>query len=157
MELRDVGGTRFVSLEPVGYQFSAMSGDVYDDNWLDIRGRVQSDNESWKFLDPCLLVDEAAALGRWLQLAALGKVAPMVPDEHGFERLATDHLEPNLGFGLVAFESDAVTIRAFLWLESAPPGTPGMEFSMDLTLLSADLERAATNWQEAVSAFPQRR
>jgi len=51
----------------------------------------------------------------------------------------------------------SVVGRAFVWLESLPPGvTSEMEFFMDLTMAPTAPERTASDWETDLAAFPQR-
>lgn len=157
MELRDVEGVRFLTLSPFTYQFAQASGNSFDDNWLVINGKARSDVEQWKFQDPCLLVGEAQDIGVWLRSVADGQAAPMIRDEQGGLEPTIRNIEPNIGFGLVGYEPDLTTIRAFLWLESSPPSAGGgMEWFMDLAIKPDDLRAAASQWEAELARFPQR-
>ncbi len=160
MKIRDAAGVRYLRLEPVSYQYAQARGGYYDDNWLSIEGDVRSDHEQWGFIDPSLLAAEAQDLGRWLKLAAAGTAMPMVPDDDGLLWPTTEHIEPNIGFGLVRFEPDLVHLRVFLWLESGPPSTQlgdaRLEWSMDLAVSPAALEAAASQWASELAKFPPR-
>jgi len=162
MEIRDVGGIRFLRLEPFSYQFAAVRGDPFDDNWLVVNGKARSDSEQWRFQEPCLLVGEALALSEWLRRVASGDAEPMAPDDAGRLRPTVEHVEPNVGFGLVRFAADLVVLRVFLWLESGPPSArtesrdPDMEWFMDLAVPPAALRAAAAAWDVELERFPQR-
>jgi len=162
MELRDVDGVRFVRLEPLAYQTAEANGDPYDDNWLVIDGAARSDDEQWTFREPCLLVGEARALGDWLRSVAESTAATMATDVDGNLAPTTEHLEPNLGFGVVGFENDRVTLRVFLWLESGPASVRDsiddseLEWFMDLTVTRDDLRAAAADWTTQLQRFPVR-
>ncbi|MGV8912663.1 MAG: WapI family immunity protein [Rhodoglobus sp.] len=157
MELWDAGGTNYLSIEPMSYQFEDVRVDPYDANWLLIDGRARWGSEEWNFLDPCLLVEEALNLGTWLTRAAHGLVEPIELSGAGALQPTISHVEPNLGFGLVSFGSAAVVLRVFLWLESQPPRvTSDMEFFMDLTIAPRDLKHAVAAWQTELAEFPLR-
>jgi hypothetical protein len=162
VEIRDAETARFVRLEPVSYQFPDLIDVEYDSDWLIIRGRARSDDEEWTFQDPSLLVDEALQFGSWMRNAAGGSAPLLVPDEDGHTWPTTQTIEPNLGFGVVSYGSDSVTVRAFLWLESAPPSTwdgrmkTDMGFFIDLTMAQESLSSAADDWDAALSKFPKR-
>ncbi|MBH0082687.1 hypothetical protein [Salinibacterium sp. SWN167] len=157
MELWDAGGTNYLSIEPMAYQFEDVRVDSYDANWLLIDGRARCGSEEWNFLEPCLLVDEARSLGRWLTRAARGLVEPMELSGAGALQPTISHVEPNLGFGLVSFAPAAVVLRVFLWLESQPPSvTSEMEFFMDLTIAPSDLKQAVAAWETELAEFPLR-
>ncbi|WP_374009792.1 hypothetical protein [Leifsonia sp. LS-T14] len=162
MEIRDADSGRFVRLEPVGYQFPDIIGVEFDSDWLVIRGSARSNEEEWAFEDPSLLVDEALRLGSWMRDAGSGRAAVLVPDEDGHTWPTTETIEPNLGFGVVGYGRGIATIRAFLWLESAPPSTwdgrtkTDMDFFIDLTTSLDSLNRAADEWDAALAEFPKR-
>jgi hypothetical protein len=162
MEIRDATSESYVVLEPVGYQFGSTSGDPFDDNWLMIHGRVRSSTEKWSFRDPALLVHEARELGAWLRSAAAGKATPMSPDPDGSTWPATQTIEPIIGIGLVNYMPDAVTLRFFLWLESAPPSSwasgtkTDMDFHLDLTTTPQSLDLAVDEWESQLGKFPPR-
>lgn len=69
-----------VELHPVRYQFAAVRGDSYDDNWLVIDGTVTTPEGNWSFADPCLLTDEARQVTSWLRAVAAGTVSVTEPD-----------------------------------------------------------------------------
>lgn len=167
MHLSDREGVRSLMLEPVSYQFSHMRNDQpnwdpTDANWLLIRGTAHSDDELWVFHEPCLLVDEAQHLISWLRSILDGTAATMVPDANGRFWPTTEHIEPNIGFGLVSDEADAATVRVFLWLESGPPSVRAeldgvdMAWFMDLVIAHDDLAAAADEWELELARFPQR-
>lgn len=157
MELWDAGGTNYLSLEPMAYQFEDVRVDPYDANWLLIDGRARWGAEEWNFLEPCLLVDEARRLGTWLLRAARGLVEPMELSGRGEPSPTQEFVEPNLGFGVVSFEPAAVVIRVFLWLESQPPSvTSEREFFMDLRISPRDLRQTVAAWEHELLEFPQR-
>ena len=162
MEILDAETGRFVRLEPVSYEFPDLIGVEYDSDWLIIRGRAGSDEEEWTFQDPSLLVDEALQFGLWMRNAADGSAPLLTPDEDGHTWPTTETIEPNLGFGVVGYGRASVTVRAFLWLESAPPSTwdgrfkTDMDFFIDLTTQQESLGRAADEWDAALARFPKR-
>jgi hypothetical protein len=162
MEIRDVNSERFVRLDPVNYQFPDLVGVEYDSDWLIIRGRARSDEEEWTFQDPSLLVDEAREFGSWMRSAAAGTAPVLVPDDDGHTWPTTETIEPNLGLGVAEYGDSGVTVRVFLWLESAPQSTwdgrtkTDMDFFIDLTTSPESLSRAADDWDEALAKFPKR-
>lgn len=157
MELWDAGGTNYLSIEPMAYQFEDVRVDPYDANWLLIDGRARCGTEEWNFLEPCLLVDEARNLATWLTRAARGLVEPMELNGSSDLLPTQSHLEPNLGFSLVSCDPSAVVIRTFLWLESQPPSvTSEREFFMDLTIAPSDLKHAVAAWETELAEFPLR-
>lgn len=161
MEIRDADSDRFVRLEPVAYEFPDLVGVEYDSDWLIIRGRARSDAEEWTFQDASLLVAEAQAFGSWIRDAAQGSAPVIVADDEGRTWPTTEAIEPNLGLGVVRYDADAVTVRVFLRLESAPPSSrrgaePDMQSFIDLTTPRSSLERAADEWHRALVKFPKR-
>ncbi|WP_010203630.1 WapI family immunity protein [Salinibacterium sp. PAMC 21357] len=157
MELWDLEGTNYLSIEPMAYEFDDVRVDSYDANWLLIDGRARWGTEEWNFLEPCLLVDEARSLGTWLTRAARGLIEPMELSGHSELQPTQDFLEPNFGFGVVSFAPAAVVLRTFLWLESQPPSvTSEREFFMDLTLSPSDLRLAVATWESELTEFPAR-
>ena len=162
MELRDTSSTNFVSLAPVRYQFAEPTGQRYDDNWLMVQGHARSGDEVWSFEDPALLVEEAQAMSTWMRSVAAGSVATLVPDADGLTFPSTQSIEPNIGLGLVREDAHTVTLRVFLWLESAPPSTwvdsrrTNMEFFLDLTMSRDDLVAAVNEWDAELAMFPRR-
>jgi hypothetical protein len=162
MEIRDTTSSRFVRLEPVSYQFPIPYGDDFDDNWLILRGHARSDEEEWTFQEPSLLVDEAHGISAWMRSAGVGTETLLVADAEGFTHPATETIEPNIGMGLVRHDTESVTVRVFLWLESAPPSTwdgrakRDMQFFIDITTTPNALERAAADWDAELAKFPRR-
>ncbi|MGW2540540.1 WapI family immunity protein [Kitasatospora sp. NPDC001574] len=152
---------RSVGLRPVGYQFSATSGDSYDDNWLIIGGRVTAPDGRWSFSDPVLLTDEGRRLSRWLRAAAGGRVAVARPDRVGGWSPSLTFIEPVLAFSLAGRTDGAVRVRVHLSLEASPPWRPDTEgdlapYEVEIELTEAELLRAADEWDRELLAFPAR-
>jgi hypothetical protein len=162
MEIHDATSSSFLRLEPFSYQFSHVAGDSFDDNWLVIKGTAQASGEKWNFQDPALLVDEAHRLGAWLRKSASGSAKPLEADADGRTWPEFPNIEPNIRYGLVEWSPDSVTVRFFLWLESAPPsswsvGTRiNMDFYFDLTTTPQLLFDAADAWEAQLARFPMR-
>ena len=160
--VRDSRSNNFVELAPTRYQFAELVGDEYDDNWLMIRGHVQNGPDEWHFEDPSLLVEDATRMSMWLRRAGQGEVPVSLVDEDGEIWPQLSFLEPNLGFAVVARDSDRVTLRVFLSHESGKPdNVPHIVKSktdavVDLVVAPADLARAAEEWASAVEEFPER-
>ncbi|WEV27121.1 hypothetical protein OYE22_19405 [Streptomyces sp. 71268] len=151
-----------VELRPLRYQFSAVRGDSYDDNWLVIGGEVRAPEGSWTFADPCLLTDEARRVSGWLRAVAAGAVAVIGPDAEG--RLSPDawFVEPVLAFGLADRSEDRAVIRVHLSMEAAPPWQRGdddadiYQYYVETRVGMAALLRAADQWDLALASFPVR-
>ena len=159
MDIRDTPTGNFVRLVPVRHQFRAPTGERFEDNWLVIRGQVQSHDAAWTFEDPALLVDEARGIAKWLRAAAAGRLTPLTADDHGRTRPDTDTIEPNIGLGRVAFSPPLLTVRIFLCLESAPPSAqPALpwDYCVDLTMAPSALLHAADEWTKELANFPVR-
>ncbi|MES4902436.1 MULTISPECIES: hypothetical protein [unclassified Streptomyces] len=139
-----------VELRPLRYQFPAVSGDWYDDNWLDVQGEITTPEGSWSFIDPCLLVDEAHAVSTWLRTAATAAPAPDL-----------SFIEPVLSFGRSDRHDDgtlAVTIH--FSHEAAPPWLHRDDrldpYPVQFTLTAAALCQAADTWDRHLARFPTR-
>lgn len=155
MEIRDIDGHQYVRLTPISYQFGTAT-DPFDRNWLMIRGSAQSSSEKWSFIDASLLTGEAENLTSWLRAMARREAKTMTRDASGDLWPTWSNIEPNLGMGVARYDDEHTIVRVFLWLESAPPSTPGMEYFLDLRVTSAMLEDAAEAWATELEAFPPR-
>ncbi|WP_439593636.1 WapI family immunity protein [Microbacterium sp.] len=150
--LTSANGDR-IELQIVDYQFakgSAASADGWDDNWLIVAGRVSHGPESWAFHDPSLMIWEAQELLKWLRSVATGLRPAQI-----------DFTEPNLSFDASAGDSQATTVLVTLRAEAASPSTPevirwgaGVQVALDLSLDA--VERAASAWENEISAHPSR-
>ncbi|MFJ9606034.1 hypothetical protein ACIRS1_06700 [Kitasatospora sp. NPDC101176] len=159
-----------VELRPLRYQFSATSGDPYDDNWLVIQGQVATPTGRWSFQDPSLLTDECRGLSRWLRAVAAGRVAVTVPDPDGEPSPSLTFLEPNLAFSLAGRSGGRSLLHVHLSLEAAPPwqcqdgdGSDDEDEGFDLYRFAVELDcgddallRAADAWDRDLSPFPSR-
>ncbi|MFF8731688.1 hypothetical protein ACF073_35155 [Streptomyces sp. NPDC015171] len=154
--------TRSVQLCPLRYQFSAVSGDSYDDNWLVIGGTVTIQGATWSFTDPCLLTGEALQVSAWLRAVATGAVAVTGPDGDGWLSPDTWFIEPVLAFSLVDRSADGALIRVHLSLEAAPPrprddgGADIYQYFVEIQVATDALLHAADQWDLALAAFPTR-
>jgi len=139
-------------LKVVGYQFPGFSGDMFDDNWLIVEGRVApADERAWEFRDPALLTWEVERLSNWLEALASG-----VAMEDG-----EDFIEPNLRFEVVERGEGTITIRVYFELESRPPwffaDAAGMDdLWIDLRVDNDDLFAAAESLRRDLARFPAR-
>ncbi|MFC7219310.1 hypothetical protein ACFQLX_14195 [Streptomyces polyrhachis] len=155
-------GVNRVELRPLRYQFAAVRGEPYDDNWLVIGGAVTTPEGGWSFTDPCLLTDEARRVGGWLRAVAAGTVAVSGPDEEGDLDPDTWFVEPVLAFSLAERRGEEAVVRVHLSLEAAPPwhrdddGADVYQYAVELRLDRGALLRAADQWDEALAAFPTR-
>jgi hypothetical protein len=124
-------------------------GDPHDDNWLFVRGRVETTNGSWEFRDPCLLTWEARELADWLRRASHRQVCRNL----GF-------LEPNLAFDL-AEPAAGEWIRlvvSFGW-EARPPWVTRDVYEhtpVDFKFLGSDLAAAALELDANLAEYPER-
>ncbi|MEV0373328.1 hypothetical protein AB0I10_26530 [Streptomyces sp. NPDC050636] len=151
-----------VELHPLRYQFPAVQGDPYDDNWLVIGGTVTTPEGSWSFTDPCLLTDEARAVADWLRAVASGKVAVNRPGAEGELSPDTWFVEPVLAFSLADHSEGGAAIRVHLSLEAAPPWRQGdgggdiYQYVVEVRQDKAALLHAADQWDRALASFPTR-
>lgn len=154
---------RSVELHPVRYQFAAVRGDWYDDNWLVIDGTVTTPEGNWSFTDPCLLTDEARQVTSWLRAVAAGTVSATKPDGDGELSPDTEFIEPLLAFSLADRNEDgAAVIRVHLSLEASPPWHQGhdraavYQYVVQMRMDTAALLHAAAQWDLALMPFPSR-
>lgn len=151
-----------VELRPLRYQFAPVRGNRYDDNWLDIGGRVTTAEGSWSFTDPALLTDEAHEVAAWLRAVAAGTMSVTRPDADGYVSPDTWFVEPVLAFSLADRSEAGVVIRLHLSLEAAPPWQQGedgadiYQYFVELQVDTAALLRAADQWDLALASFPTR-
>ncbi|MCX4789987.1 hypothetical protein OG369_28550 [Streptomyces sp. NBC_01221] len=151
-----------VELRPVRYQFSAVRGDSYDDNWLVIEGAVTTPEGTWSFTDPCLLTDEARQVAAWLRAVAAGTVAVTGPDTEGQLSPDTWFVEPVLALSLADRGEGEAAIRIHLSLEATPPfqqgddGTDIYQYFVEVRVGTAALLQAADQWEFALASFPPR-
>lgn len=162
MELKGSNGVS-VSLRPDGYQFpDASKHDRDDANWLMIVGEVDSPEGAWTFRDPCMQTREARALGAWLTDVSRKAAAVREPDENGNVWPEWHFIEPNVGFGVEAYEGDDVVLRLHFSLESAPEWA-GEEtrsvlnqFFLRCWIGREDVGRAAETWMAELDEYPVR-
>jgi hypothetical protein len=139
-------------LQVAGYQFPSFSGDMFDNNWLIVAGRVApADERAWEFRDPSLLTWEVERLSNWLEALASDKA---VDD-------GEDFIEPNLRFEVVESSEGTITLRVYFELESRPPwffaDAAGMnDLWIDLRVDNDDLRAAAEGLQRDLARFPAR-
>ncbi|MBT2508591.1 hypothetical protein J7I98_22415 [Streptomyces sp. ISL-98] len=151
-----------VELRPLRYQFPAVRGDSYDDNWLVIGGAVTTPEGSWSFADPCLLTDEAREVAAWLRAVAAGAVAVTGPDADGELSPDTWFVEPVLAFSLADRSKGGAVLRVHLSLEAAPPWQQGddgadlYQYVVKVRVDTAALLHAADEWDLALASFPTR-
>lgn len=144
------------------YQFSAVRGDSYDDNWLVIGGTVTTPEGIWAFTDACLLIDEARQVSAWLRAVAAGTVAVAGPDADGWLSPDTWFVEPVLAFSLAGRSEDGAAIRVHLSMEAAPSWQQGengpdiYQYFVEAQVATAALVHAADEWDLALASFPTR-
>jgi hypothetical protein len=149
-----------VSLVPVGYEFPSTTGDVYDDNWLIIRGEITTTEHSWTFDEPCLLVREAQSIVAWFDSAIDGTLAAReVPPEEwdDFGELLW-FTEPLIAFSLARRIVPALRIRVHLSAEASPPGQHRdmFEYFVEIETTQERLRQARAQWADELAAFPAR-
>jgi hypothetical protein len=139
-------------LKVAGYQFRGFAGDVFDDNWLVVEGRVApADERAWEFRDPALLTWEVERLSDWLEALASGEA--LEKDE--------DFMEPKVRFEVVQRDEETITIRIYFELESRPPwffadASDMDDLWIDLRVDKDDLRAAAEDLQRDLTRFPPR-
>ncbi|MFD7342510.1 hypothetical protein ACFV98_42155 [Streptomyces violascens] len=155
--------TSSVDLRPARYQFAAVRGDSYDDNWLVIDGTVMTPEGSWFFAEPCLLTSEALQVAAWLRAVAAGTVDVTEPDAEGELSPDTWFIEPVLAFSLAdRSEGGTAVIRVHLSLEAAPlwqqcdDGADMYQYVVELSMDAAALLHAADQWELSLVPFPPR-
>jgi hypothetical protein len=101
-------------------------------------------------------------VGAWLRKSASGTAKPLEADVDGRTWPESPNIEPNIGYGLVNYSPDSVTVRFFLSLECAPPSTwragtkVNLDFYFDLTTTPQSLSEAADVWEAQLTRFPIR-
>ena len=141
-----------LELKVAGYQFPGFSGDVFDNNWLVVEGRVApADERAWEFRDPALLTWEVERLSDWLEALASGQA---VEKEEDF-------IEPNVRLEVAQRDEDTITIRVYFELESRPPwffadGAGMDDLCIDLRVDNDDLHAAAKDLRRDLTRFPPR-
>jgi hypothetical protein len=168
MKLTDRAG-QVLQLEIVGYQFpDAASKELarkqatalrlrtsnepfrWDENWLIVKGRVDTSRGSWSFREPCLVTWEARSLASWLQRVASGET----PGALGFT-------EPNLAFGLAPIQpvGDLRRVIVSFALEARPPWSSAETFEespVAFDFVGAEIARAAADLTEQLATYPER-
>ncbi|PWC07162.1 hypothetical protein [Mycetocola zhujimingii] len=164
MELKDLSGVPRVALHPVGYEFGAATGDAWDDNWLVIAGEVTSDEQTWSFRHPSLVVDEAIEIAEWLERVANRLEAPAALRGTGSVDPSLAFTEPNLAFSVQSYGEDIVVVRVHFSLEALPSDQRGPAanhrtehtMSVGLEIPLSDAARAAAVWREELALLPSR-
>ncbi|WP_422665203.1 WapI family immunity protein [Actinacidiphila cocklensis] len=151
-----------VELCPLRYQFAAVRGGSYDDNWLVIGGSVATPQGSWSFADPCLLAHEARQVSAWLRAVAAGTVAVTGPDAEGWLSPDTWFVERVLAVSLADRTDSGAVIGVHLSLEAGPPWQQGddgadiYQYFVELQMDTAALLHEADRWDLALNSFPAR-
>lgn len=162
MHIAGEGGVA-ITLIALRWQFPPDAGEG-DDAWLIISGNVALGNREWSFDDPCLEMEEARELARWLRDAGKGRIAPNPHREGGLQEAPEPtlrFLEPALGFSIYKHDEDELTVRVFLTAEGAPPwlrnGDPHhARHVVDLQVRTDQLLAAAADWNQELNALPAR-
>ena len=153
-----VGTRASVTLEPVRYEFATPAGDEWDDNWLVISGDVSAPDAAWQFAVPCLTTFEAKRISAWLRSVANGDIAVSVIGNAGVVP-SLEFTEPNLAFSVGSYQGVSISVRVHFALECMPVGQSSDEldqFWVGIAVTAADLDSSADEWDEALSAFPDR-
>ncbi|MFF2961026.1 hypothetical protein ACFVT1_19400 [Streptomyces sp. NPDC057963] len=141
-----------IELRPLRYQFPAVIGDRYDDNWLVVEGRVSTSRVCWSFTDPCLLTEEARQISPWLRAASGETLTGTLP--------GLSFLEPVLSFSHAAGRPGAGAVRVHLRYEAAPArrrsGDGPDEYVIEIRTTAEELRRAADEWDQCLVLFPPR-
>lgn len=134
-------------LRPLRYQFPAVSGDQYDDNWLVVAGEVTTPEGSWSFTDPCLLTDEARQLSLWLRAVGGASSGDSEPD--------LCFLEPVLSFSHACWRNGSGLARVRLFQEAAPKWLDDDErldeYVIEIKATAACLRQAADEWDRQLA------
>jgi hypothetical protein len=169
MRLIDAVG-QILEIEIVGYQFpdeasriatrerarqAGMSGALaprnrHDNNWLFIRGRLETLRGTWDFLEPCLETGEARELAGWLRAAAssdslgtLGFTEPVIE----FESATPDKNQ-----------ADVKVVVNFA-LEGRPPWSTAERFDqapVEFVFSRGALAHAAEELERELLIYPER-
>ncbi|MEV6847974.1 hypothetical protein [Actinoplanes sp. NPDC051411] len=149
-----------ITLTALCWQFPPGAGEG-DDAWLIITGNVDLGNRQWAFEDPCLEMEEARELARWLCDAGKGRITP--PPQHDDEapEPTLRFLEPALGFTVYKHDENELTVRVFLAAEAAPPWLRNHDAHharqvVDLQMPTDRLLAAAAGWSQELNALPPR-
>ena len=159
MHLAGAGGVA-VTLTVLRWQFPPDAGEG-DDAWLIIGGHVDSGDEQWSFVDPCLEIGEARELARWLRASGEGRVKPDAEYGDHESEPALSFLEPALGFSVCGQDAEEVAVRVYLTAEAAPPWLREHDPHRARRILSVRLRRdqllvAAEDWDRELNALPAR-
>jgi hypothetical protein len=134
-----------------------------DGDWLQVRGHITlADGKTGAFEDPCLQIEEARGLGRWLRQVAAGTVLPSPGAGREHEGLLY-FTEPAIAFSVAERTADRVRIRVHFSAESLPPwlrNTPVkprlFEYFVRLEVTAEELTRVAESWALELAEFPKR-
>lgn len=107
MKLQGENGNAF-ELAVLRYEHPDFTEDLWDANWLVVKGSVSAAQGSWHFLDPCATTFELAGLANWLDAIAT----------KGFEHGEYAFAEPNLVFSCSNDPQPFLSVR--FTHESAP-------------------------------------
>ncbi|WP_196802840.1 hypothetical protein [Cryocola sp. 340MFSha3.1] len=131
------------------------SGDgIGDGDWLVIRGHGGVDGREWRFTDPCLTIQEARALEKWLAAAGDGGLDESDPSHAD----SLDFIEPALRFERSEVDTDGATITIVFAHEGAPPwATEEVRFEdghpVSFRLTHRHLRSLAAHWAAELSAL----
>jgi hypothetical protein len=139
---------------------AGLAGD-WDDRWLVISGKVDLEDRSWSFNDPCLLIEEARELAEWLRSAADGRIERDPPIAGQDPMPSLSFMEPALAFGVSSRNESELTVRIHFTAEGAPPRLHAEDphhasYIVELLTPARSLLAAADEWTEGLNALPAR-
>jgi hypothetical protein len=148
-----------VTLTALRWQFPP-DGEEGADAWLVISGHVDLGGRQWSFDDPCLEMEEARELARWLRDAGEGRITPD-PDHDDQPEPTLSFLEPALGFSVGDSNDNELAVCVFLTAEGAPPWLRADDphrarHVVTLRVRTDHLVVAAADWNQELNALPAR-
>jgi hypothetical protein len=155
------GNGRAVNLQPLRWQFPPDAGD-WDDRWLVITGKVDLEQSSWSFIDPCLLIEEARELAEWLRAATEGRIEPDPPSTGQVPvPPSLSFMEPTLAFSVAARDDSNLVVRIHFAGVGAPPWPPADDPHLGSSIVELvtphdQLLAAAAGWTQELNALPIR-
>lgn len=133
-----------------GIQAALVPRNKHDDNWLMVRGYVETDRGRWDFLEPCLDTWEAQELVGWLRGASSGE-----------RRGTLGFTEPVLEFATATPEPGGRTVKvvANFGLEGRPPWVSSETFEqspVEFVFTTEALAEAALTLERELASYPVR-
>src|SRR5262245_15497429 len=148
MKLQGENGNAF-ELAVLRYEHPDFTEDLWDANWLVVKGSVSAPQGTWQFLDPCATTFELAGLANWLE-----KIAAK-----GFEPSQFVFAEPNLVFTCDSEPEPSVNVRfthesAPGWMWDVEERIAGLSLAFPVSTESA--REAAAQLRAILDEFPIR-